>query len=135
MHIDAARYIGMGKFVYDIHTQRDIVPLCMIQTTNTYNHFSQGTWILFGTFCALTFFFVWFLIPETKGMSLEKMDELFGITDDFLRIMDENQRERAASTMGTGQDQVVGLSSLLTTATASEKRNTGSSNDVPVYRV
>lgn len=30
-------------------------------------------------------------------MSLEKMDELFGITDDMLRIMDENQRERAAS--------------------------------------
>lgn len=26
------------------------------------------------------FFFVWFLIPETKGLSLEKMDDLFGVT-------------------------------------------------------
>ncbi|KAK6597094.1 quinate permease [Botrytis cinerea] len=25
-------------------------------------------------------FFVWFLIPETKGLSLEKMDDLFGVT-------------------------------------------------------
>lgn len=27
------------------------------------------------------FFFVWFLVPETKGLSLEAMDELFGVTD------------------------------------------------------
>lgn len=26
--------------------------------------------------------FVWFFIPETKGLSLEAMDELFGVTDD-----------------------------------------------------
>ncbi|KKK15534.1 hypothetical protein ARAM_003725 [Aspergillus rambellii] len=25
-------------------------------------------------------FFVWFFVPETKGISLEKMDELFGVT-------------------------------------------------------
>lgn len=68
-------------------------------------------------------------------MSLEKMDELFGITDDFLRMMDESQQERAASRTGAGQNQVVGLSSLITSATTSEKRNTDSSNDVPVYRV
>jgi len=27
------------------------------------------------------FFFVWFFIPETKGLSLEKMDDLFGVTE------------------------------------------------------
>lgn len=27
------------------------------------------------------FFFVWFLVPETKGLSLEAMDELFGVTE------------------------------------------------------
>lgn len=36
----------------------------------------QGTYFLFGSFCASMFFFAYFLIPETKGMSLEKMDEL-----------------------------------------------------------
>lgn len=28
------------------------------------------------------FFFVWFFIPETKGISLEAMDKLFGVTED-----------------------------------------------------
>lgn len=27
------------------------------------------------------FFFVWFFVPETKGISLEAMDQLFGVTD------------------------------------------------------
>lgn len=27
------------------------------------------------------FFFVWFFVPETKGVSLEHMDKLFGVTD------------------------------------------------------
>lgn len=27
------------------------------------------------------FIFVWFLVPETKGLSLEKMDDLFGVTE------------------------------------------------------
>jgi hypothetical protein len=39
-----------------------------------------GTYFIFGSFCFSMFFFVWFLIPETKGMSLEKMDDLFGVT-------------------------------------------------------
>lgn len=66
-------------------------------------------------------------------MSLEKMDELFGITDDLLRIMDENQRERAASRTVAELDDV-GLVSLYTNATTvtasgdvSGKRNTRSS--------
>ena len=68
-------------------------------------------------------------------MSLENMDELFGITDDFLRIMDENQLERVAGSTGSGEHQVVGLSSLAAQATASDKMNTGSSKDVPVYKL
>ncbi|TPX16237.1 uncharacterized protein E0L32_003886 [Thyridium curvatum] len=40
-----------------------------------------GTYLIFGSFCFSMFFFVWFFVPETKGISLEHMDELFGVTD------------------------------------------------------
>lgn len=36
---------------------------------------------MFGSFCVLMGLFVWFFVPETKGMSLEKMDTLFGVTE------------------------------------------------------
>ena len=36
---------------------------------------------MFGTFSIIMGTFVYFFIPETKGLSLESMDELFGITD------------------------------------------------------
>ncbi|KAK4150244.1 putative sugar transporter protein [Chaetomidium leptoderma] len=39
-----------------------------------------GMFFLFGTFGWIMGVFVWFFIPETKGLSLEKMDELFGVT-------------------------------------------------------
>lgn len=68
-------------------------------------------------------------------MSLEKMDELFGITDDFLRVMDENHRERAASRMAAGETQVAGRGSLTKMATASGERQNESSRELPVYRV
>ncbi|KAL7620813.1 hypothetical protein AAE478_009811 [Parahypoxylon ruwenzoriense] len=41
-----------------------------------------GTYLIFGSFCVCMFFFVWFWIPETKGVSLEQMDKLFGISDE-----------------------------------------------------
>lgn len=40
------------------------------------------TYLLFGSFSVSMIAFVWFFIPETKGLSLEAMDELFGVTDD-----------------------------------------------------
>lgn len=35
---------------------------------------------LFGAFDIAMGVFVWFCVPENKGLSLEKMDELFGVT-------------------------------------------------------
>jgi hypothetical protein len=43
------------------------------------------------------FFFVWFLIPETKGMSLEKMDDLFGVTELVKKIQVEDHEHHAHS--------------------------------------
>ncbi|KAJ4389358.1 hypothetical protein N0V93_006825 [Gnomoniopsis smithogilvyi] len=105
---------------------------------------NYGTWMLFGTFCAVTFFFVFFLIPETKGMSLEKMDDLFGITDDLLRMMDENQRERAAMRSAASELEtlvVPGRSYMATTMAGSngnlDKQHTGPSRSInePVYQL
>jgi hypothetical protein len=36
---------------------------------------------MFGSFSIIMGIFVFFFIPETKGLSLESMDELFGVTD------------------------------------------------------
>lgn len=99
--------------------------------------------MLFGTFCALTFFFAFFLIPETKGMSLEKMDELFGITDDLLRMMDESRREHAASRTTVGAlHTLVPVSLYTATAVAGprsdlDKRRAGllMPKDEPAYRL
>ncbi|KAL4881457.1 general substrate transporter [Aspergillus karnatakaensis] len=39
-----------------------------------------GAYLIFACFCFSMSIFVWFFVPETKGLSLEKMDELFGVT-------------------------------------------------------
>lgn len=58
------------------------------------------------------FFFVWFLVPETKGLSLESMDDLFGVTELFKDIegVDGSPTGRrspaAAAEEKTGVEQV-----------------------------
>ncbi|KAK5674158.1 hypothetical protein LTS10_013100 [Elasticomyces elasticus] len=52
-----------------------------------------GTFLIYGSFCFSMFFFVWFFIPETKGKSLEQMDDLFGVTE----LIKEVQAERGMS--------------------------------------
>ena len=37
-----------------------------------------GTYIFFAGFALVAFAFTWFWIPETRGKSLEEMDEVFG---------------------------------------------------------
>ncbi|SAM01169.1 hypothetical protein [Absidia glauca] len=39
---------------------------------------APATYFMFSGFCFLSFGFVWFLVPETRGYSLEDMDGLFG---------------------------------------------------------
>ena len=63
------------------------------------------TFLIYGTFCFSMFIFVWFLIPETKGLSLEKMDDLFGITE-LVKNM-EADRENHADDMDAKNATVV----------------------------
>ncbi|KAG9511982.1 general substrate transporter, partial [Aureobasidium melanogenum] len=49
-----------------------------------------GTFLFFSAACFLSFFFAWFFIPETKGLSLEKMDDLFGTTE-LKKKMDDQE--------------------------------------------
>ena len=39
-----------------------------------------GAFIFFGCMCVVATLWVYFLVPETKGLTLEEMDELFGDT-------------------------------------------------------
>ena len=50
----------------------------------------NSTYFIYGSFCFSMFIFTWFFVPETKGVSLEKMDVLFGQVE--TKSLDEEQR-------------------------------------------
>ena len=50
------------------------------------------------------FVFTWFLIPETKGISLERMDELFGAVPQSGKEMDF-ERSSAERGRSIGSDK------------------------------
>jgi len=56
-----------------------------------------GTYFIFGSFCFSMFIFVWFFIPETKGLSLERMDELFGVTEALTKDIEGGDNYNVAS--------------------------------------
>lgn len=58
-----------------------IPPLPLLIEESSPLTFKPRTYLIFGSFCFCMFFFVWFFVPETKGLSLEAMDELFGVTE------------------------------------------------------
>ncbi|KAJ5624344.1 hypothetical protein N7510_000653 [Penicillium lagena] len=51
-----------------------------------------GTYIFFGSLCFTMWFFVFLCVPETKGLSLEKMDDLFGVT----KLVDKEPRGKGS---------------------------------------
>jgi sugar porter (SP) family MFS transporter len=69
-----------------------------------------GAFLIYSCFCYSMFFFVWFFIPETKGLSLEKMDDLFGVTELVKQLeVQDQERQREASVAELGDDgKVVG---------------------------
>ncbi|KAM7215415.1 General substrate transporter [Rhypophila decipiens] len=66
-----------------------------------------GTYLIFGSFCFSMFFFVWFFIPETKGISLEAMDRLFGVTDgpEKALVEEDNTHHTDGNHSSSGQDK------------------------------
>lgn len=61
---------------------------------------AQGMFFLFGSFDFFMGVFVYLFVPETKGVSLEKMDELFGMTDRVKQLDEEPEAGRAREERG-----------------------------------
>jgi MFS family permease len=47
-------------------------------TPSMLQHIGYGTFIFFGLFSIMGGFFILFFVPETKGLTLEEMDDVFG---------------------------------------------------------
>ncbi|KAK1780626.1 general substrate transporter [Copromyces sp. CBS 386.78] len=69
-------YAAAAQWLFNFVVAR-AVPTMLV----TVGAHGYGTYLIFGSFCFSMFVFVWFFVPETKGVSLEHMDELFGVTD------------------------------------------------------
>lgn len=52
-----------------------------------------GTYLIFGSLSFLMFLFAFFFSPETKGMFLEDIDEIFGLVELSARILQEAEIE------------------------------------------
>lgn len=57
----------------------------LIQNTNGF-----GAYIFFAVFCLFSAVFTWFCVPETKGRSLEDMDQVF---HDMTGVADEKRKK------------------------------------------
>ncbi|TDZ73152.1 putative quinate permease [Colletotrichum trifolii] len=62
----------------------------------TMGYKGYGMFFMFGSFGFAMGLFVYFFVPETKGLSLEKMDELFGVTQ-MAKNIDDEPEARAGS--------------------------------------
>ncbi|KDR76257.1 hypothetical protein GALMADRAFT_139982 [Galerina marginata CBS 339.88] len=66
-------------------------------------HLSYGTFIFFGLFSLMGGFFVLFFVPETKGLTLEEMDDLFGGTQS-LAAADQARQDAIFRRLGLFND-------------------------------
>ncbi|CCX34490.1 general substrate transporter [Pyronema domesticum] len=57
-----------------------------------------GTYFIYGTFCFAMYFFAYFWVPETKGLGLEDMDQLFGVIEH--KYIDEESAPAPVTTLG-----------------------------------
>ncbi|KAF2437140.1 general substrate transporter [Tothia fuscella] len=74
-----------------------------------------GTFLVFGCLSFLMFIFTWFFIPETKGMFLEDMDEIFGLVELSARMLHEAELENGPRSVGGKMLRDVSWASTMTT--------------------
>ncbi|KAK0198137.1 hypothetical protein F5146DRAFT_1157715 [Armillaria mellea] len=83
-------------------------------TPSMLQHIGYGTFVFFGIFSFLGGCFILCLVPETKGVSLEEMEELFGnttnlATEDLRRLEDIHKRlGLIAGTVDEKRDEEIG---------------------------
>lgn len=77
-----------------------------------------GAFIFFGCITTIAVLYVIFLVPETKGRTLEEMDELFGSTG--MAAADNERKHRI--------EREIGLLALVGVEPADEKHDIGESN-------
>lgn len=75
-------------------------------TPDLLKHITYGTYILFGVISLIGAAFIWFFVPETKRLSLEEMDIIFGSEGTALkdqeRMAEINQEIGLAAIMSGG---------------------------------
>jgi MFS family permease len=60
-------------------------------TPTMIQHLGFGTFVFFGVFSIMGGFFIMFFVPETKGVTLEEMEEVFGVTGHNLAVEDQQR--------------------------------------------
>ncbi|KAF8825155.1 hypothetical protein HHX47_DHR7000327 [Lentinula edodes] len=68
-------------------------------------HLGFGTFIFFGVFSLLGGFFIMFFVPETKGVTLEEMEEVFGVTGQNLAVEDAQRLDAIHRRIGLVTDE------------------------------
>jgi len=82
-----------------------------------------GTFIFFGLMCVFAAIFVYFMVPETKNLTLEEMDEVFG-DEAGNALEDRNRLNKIYLELGLLTPEEMGLPS------DSEKKLSGESTHV-----
>ncbi|OBZ72373.1 Metacaspase-1 [Grifola frondosa] len=75
-------------------------------TPSMLQHIGFGTFVFFGSFTFVGALFVMFFVPETKGLSLEEMDEVFGSAG--LAAADHERQLAIEKRIGLSQFNYVG---------------------------
>ncbi|KKY14319.1 putative mfs quinate [Phaeomoniella chlamydospora] len=97
IYLFAACYQFATQWLFNFVVARSVTTMLATMGKGGY-----GTYFLFGSFCFSMFIFTWFFIPETKGMSLEKMDDLFGVTELVKAKLRDEDEERHSAKRGLG---------------------------------